>query len=53
MKEKLSKGKAKESELKKLEKANKLEVIDWNRSCSSEVILSLAMYNNNLCFSKV
>ncbi len=37
LREKISKGKAEESEVNKLEKAHKTEMIDFNKSCSSEV----------------
>lgn len=37
LKEKVSKGKVDESEIKKLEVAHKKEVIDLSKNCSSEV----------------
>ena len=37
LKEKVSKGKAEESEVAKMMAAHKVEVINFNKTCSSEV----------------
>ena len=39
LKDKIAKGKEDESALPKQEKANKMEIIDFNKTCSSEVLM--------------